>query len=66
MLIWFSSFISLPVEILQREYVIGSEKTTLITHRYIIEERQFTANYTILSISVYFSILNLLSIVYRL
>ena len=32
MLICFPSFISLPVEILQREYVIGSEKMTLIAH----------------------------------
>ena len=67
MFIWFSSFISLPIEILQREFVIGSEKTTLITHQYIIEERQFTANDIILSISVFFRILNLPSMsIYRL
>ena len=46
--------------------MIGSEKTTLVTHGCIIEERRFTVNYIILSISVFLCLLFLLSLVYRL
>ena len=47
-------------------YVIGSEKTTLMAHGYIIEYQWLTANYIILSTSGFSRIFILPSIVYRL